>query len=167
MSPTKQIPMIIPRKEDLTGISGIDKASIRDTKKAVVFATSGLPIDPATGIYMVQKPGENWLDGDAYFPFKVSNEIFSRVNRIYDQGTADTELDAVLDQLKASSDPRIAETATKLEKLFIDALLVWGRRFLENHSRVLLFLRQKAPQIEFQEKKSGAFTFKFFGRNGQ
>jgi hypothetical protein len=156
--------MIIPRKEDLSGISGIDKGAIRDTKKAVVFATTGLPIDPATGIFVAKKPGENWLEGDAYFPFKVPNELFAKVNRIYDSGTADSELDAVLDELKASSDPRVAETAAKLEKLFIDALLVWGRRFLENHSRVLLFLRKKAPQIELQEKKSGAFTFKFFGR---
>jgi hypothetical protein len=159
--------MIIPRKEQLAGISGIDKAAIRDTKKAVVFATLGLPIDSATGIFVVRKPDQPWIDGDVYFPFQVSKEQFDRLNRIYDQGTADTELDSILEQLKKWDDPKLAELATKLEKLFIDALFVWGRRFLENHARVLLFLRKKAPQIELVEKDSGAFQFKFFGRNGK
>lgn len=159
--------MIIPRKEDLSGISGIDKAVSHDSKKAAVFATVRLPIDAATGIFVIGKPGQPWLDGEAYFPFQVSKAQWDRINRIYDSGTADSELDAVLDELKASPDPKIAATAAKLEKLFVDALLVWGRRFVENYARIGLFLRIKAPQIELIEKGSGAFTFKFFGRNGK
>jgi hypothetical protein len=159
--------MFIPKKDQLTGISGIDKAAVRNTKKAVVFATLGLPIDSATGIFIVKRPDQPWLDGDAYFPFKVSKEQFDRLNRIYDQGTADSELDSILDQLKKWDDPKLAEMATRLEKLFVDALFVWGRRFLENHARILLFLRSKAPQIELVEKGSGAFEFKFFGRNSK
>lgn len=156
--------MIIPRREEIRGVQGIEKGTLRDTKKAVVFATLGLPLDPATGIFVTKEPGQEWLDGIAHFPFIVKAEKFDQLNRIYDDGTADTRLDAVLDELKTSHDPRVSETAYKIEKLLIDALFVWGRRFLENYQHALVVIKSKAPHLEVIEKRGGAFELKF-GRN--
>ena len=153
--------MVIPRKEDISGLVGIPKGSIKDTKRAVVFATLGLPLDPVTGIFVMRKAGVDRLDGDAYFTFNVPLETFERLNLIYDAGTADVEFDQVLEEIKA--DPLFAAVARRLEILVVDALLVYGRRFLENYQRMLHCLRQRAPDIEIKEKV-GAFEFTFFGR---
>ena len=65
----------------------------------------------------------------------------------------------MLDRLKA--DPSYAAVGSRLERLISDALIVYGRRFLENYQRMVGFLMNKGRDIEIQEKQSGAFEFKF------
>src|SRR5215475_2807894 len=125
--------MIIPRKEDLRGLAGAPKGSIKDTKRAVVFATLGLPLDPIAGILVLSRNGENRLDGEAHFTFDVPHDNFNRVNHVYLAEKADIELDRMLEHLKA--DPAFATIAADLERMISDALIVYGRRFLENYQR--------------------------------
>lgn len=152
--------MIIPRKDDLRGLIGAPKGSIKDTKRAVVFATLGLPLDPVTGIIVTHAPGQDRMDGEAYFTFDVALEHFERVNRVYAAEKADLELDSMLERLK--SEPAYASIGTELERIVTDALIVYGRRFLENYQRMVQCLMTKARDIEVKEKKAGAFEFKFY-----
>jgi len=155
--------MVIPRKEDLRGLSGVPKGSIKDTKRAVVFATLGLPLNPATGILVIRFPGQNKLDSEAYFSFDVPLDNWDRVNEVYSTGTADLELDAALEQIKAN--PVFASIGTELERRISDALIVYGRRFLENYSRMVQCLMSGARDITIKEKtndEKGAYEFTFF-----
>jgi len=151
--------MITPRKEDLKGLIGVPRGTMKDAKKAVVFATLGLPLDPVIGILVMRSSGQDRMDGDAHFTFNVPIENFDRVCQVYAAGDADTELDEMLDRLKA--DPSYAAVGSRLERLISDALIVYGRRFLENYQRMVGFLMNKGRDIEIQEKQSGAFEFKF------
>lgn len=154
--------MMLLRKEHLTGIQGVPKGSITDLKRAVVFATCGVPLDPATGIFISRDEGAtDRLDGKANFTFLIKAQQFHRLNRIYDNQTADHELDKVLDEFKASADPRIADTARTIEAYLIDGLLAWGRHFIENYQRMVACVKSKAPGIEVTEGADGAFTFVF------
>ena len=152
--------MIIPRKEDLRGLAGVPKGSTNDTKRAVVFATLGLALDPTTGIMVMHSAGQERLDGEVYFNFNVPLENWDRVNAVYAAGQADTELDAMLERLKA--DPAYAAIGAELERRITDALIVYGRRYLENFQRILQFLKSKARDIEIKEKGAGAYQFKFY-----
>lgn len=152
--------MIIPRKEDLRGLAGAPKGSIKDTKRAVVFATLGLPLDPVTGILVMRSAGQDRLDGEAHFTFNVPIEHFERVNRVYSAEKADVELDLMLERLKTQ--PAYAGIGAELERMITDALIVYGRRFLENYQRIVQCLMTKARDIEIKEKDSGAFEFKFY-----
>lgn len=151
--------MIIPRKEDLAGLIGVPRGSMNDTKKAVVFATLGLPLDPVIGILVMRSPGRDRLDGEAHYTFNVPIENWNRVCQLYAAGDADSVLDEMLDRLKA--DPTYTVIGAKLEQLVSDALVVYGRRFLENYQRMVALLMNKGRDIEIREKKAGAFEFKF------
>jgi hypothetical protein len=154
--------MMLLRKEHLTGIQGVPKGSTTDLKRAVVFATCGVPLDPATGIFISRAEGAaDRLDGKANFTFLIKAKHFHRLNRIYDRQTADTELDAVLDEFKASTDPRVAHAARTIELYLIDGLLTWGRHFIENYQRMVACIKSNAPGIEISEEADGAFTFVF------
>ena len=154
--------MIIPRKEDLQGLAGAPKGSIKDTKRAVVFATLGLPLDPITGILILCSAGANRLDGEAYFTFDVPHENFERVNRIYSAEKADIELDAMLERIKR--EPAFTMIAVELERVISDALIVYGRRFLENYQRMVQCLMTRGRDIEIKEKGNGkgAYEFRFY-----
>lgn len=151
--------MIIPRKEDLRGLAGVPQGSINDTKRAVVFATLGLPLDPRIGILVMRQAGQDRLDGQAHFTFNVEKQHLDRVNAVYDAGKADAELDEMLDRLK--TDPAYAAIGTQLERMVSDALIIYGRRFLENYQRTTRLLMTKGRDIEITEKPAGAFQFKF------
>jgi hypothetical protein len=155
-----KIPMIIPRKENLQGLAGVPKGSTNDTKRAVVFATMGLPLDPVSGILIVHSNGQDRLDGDAHFTFKVELDHWDRVNAVYSAGKADMDLDNMLERLKA--EPAYAAIGAELERQVTDALLVYGRRFLENFVRTLQFLKTKARDIGIRDKGRGAYEFTFF-----
>jgi hypothetical protein len=158
--------MIIPRQEDLRGLKGAPKGSIKDTKRAVVFATLGLPLDPVSGILVMRLSSQDRLDGDAYFTFDVPLDHWERVNRVYSAEKADLELDAMLERLKTN--PAFAAIGTELEQMIVNALIVYGRRFLENYQRMTKCLQSKGRDIEIKEKKGGAFEFKFYlARNNE
>jgi hypothetical protein len=139
--------MIIPRKEDLRGLAGAPKGSTNDTKRAVVFATLGLPLNPAAGVLVMRPAGHDRLDGEAFFSFDVAVENWDRVNAIYAAG---------------KGDPAYTAIGVELERMISNALVVYGRRFLENFVRTLQFLKSKARDIEIKEKGAGAYVFKFY-----
>jgi|SRR5215469_1186200 len=151
--------MVIPRKEDLRELVGIPKGAIKDTKRAVVFATLGLPLDPVTGILVLCSAGGNRMDGEAHYNFNVSLDTWDRVNEIYSSAKADVELDSMLERLK--NDPAFASIGTELERRISDALIVYGRAFLENYSRMIQCLMSKGKDIRIEEKNSGSGAYKF------
>lgn len=154
--------MVIPRKEDLRGLIGVPKGSIKDTKRAVVFATLGLPLDPDNGILVLCSASGDRMDGEAYYSFNVPLENWDRVNEIYGTGTADVALDEALERLKA--DPALVAIVTDLERRISDALIVYGRAFLENYHRMVQCLMSKGKDIRIEEKESGygAYKMSFF-----
>ena len=152
--------VIIPRKEEVRGLSGAPKGSIKETKRAVVFATLGIPLDPVTGILVLCSESADRLDGEAYYSFNVPLDNWDRVNEIYSAGTADVELDAAIDRLKA--DPNLGSIATELERSIGDALIVYGRRFLENYQRMVQCLMKQGRDITIKDKPKGAYEFRFF-----
>jgi hypothetical protein len=117
-------------------------------------------LDPLTGILVMRSGGQDRLDGEVYFSFEVPLENWDRVNAVYAAGKADTELDLMLDRLKA--EPAYAAIGVELERKITDALIVYGRRYLENFQRTLQFLKSKARDIEIREKGAGAYEFKFY-----
>jgi hypothetical protein len=153
--------MIIPRKEDLHGLAGVPKGSIKDIKQAVVFATLGIPLDPVNGILVLCRQGADRLDGEAYFTFNVPQNNFERIQYVYALDKADVELDAMLDRIKADS--ATAGIGAELERMISDALIIYGRRFLENYQRMTSCLMSKGKDIEIREKdiKRGAYQFVF------
>jgi hypothetical protein len=151
--------MIIPRKEELRDLSGVPNGSLKDTKRAVVFATLGLPLDPRIGILVMRKAGQDRLDSEAHYTFNITKENFDRVNAVYEAQKADVELDELLERLKAH--PPYAAIGTELERVISDALIIYGRRFLENYQRMVKLLTTNGRDIEIIEKPAGAFQFKF------
>jgi len=151
--------MVIPRKEDLRNLVGVPNGSIKDTKRAVVFATLGLPLDPVNGILVLCSTSGNRMDGEAHYNFNVPLENWDRVNEVYSAAKADVELDKALERLK--SDPVHASIGNELERRISDALIVYGRAFLENYSRMVQCLMSKGKDIRIEEKNSGSGAYKF------
>ncbi len=117
-------------------------SSTNDTKQATVFSTLGLEwrFPAIYVIYDEEHPKSS--GGVAHFNF-ASNEdnSFGDLLGIYEKGSADIELDAWLD----SHEDR--EMIAELEPLLQKALVVWGRRFLENYRTIIRFLKTESPEI--------------------
>lgn len=118
--------------------------STNDTKQAAVFSTLGLPWRfPAVYItYDEEHPKSS--GGIAHFSFASSEDnSFRELLAVYESGTADVEFDDWLDQKKLEYPELIAE----LERLQLHALVVFGRRFLENYRYLIRFLKEECPEI--------------------
>lgn len=119
--------------------------TITNTKVAVVFATLGLPFgEPAIWIaYDEEHPKSS--GGVAHFLFQSdqANRV-QRLRETFDEGTADVRLDELIE--KAKQDPALVAFATELEKTVTDAIVVYGRKFLENYQRIVRFLREEANE---------------------
>lgn len=166
---------------------GVIKGAVTDTKKAVVLATLGLkfvPTEQGGGIYVsFDEKHPKSSGGVANFVFlNDTNDVVGRYARTYDEGTADRDLDKLLEAFKGSESPAVRAAVEALEAAFTKAAVVLGRRFLENYQRMVWFLREQAPEIVIiggeavQDPATGRSSFQGFrfkyvperkGGNGQ
>lgn len=155
--------------------------AITDTKTAVVLATLGLKLVPRElggGIYVqYDEAHPKSTGGLANFIFlSDTDNVVARYERTYQEGTADVELDAMLDVMKAHPSPEVRAAVTELEGAFVKAAVVLGRRFLENYQRMVHFLKEEAPELLIiggriqEDPQSGrstlqGFRFKYIPRD--
>ena len=115
--------------------------SITNTRMATVLCTLGLPL-AKPGVYITydrKYPASS--GGVAHFLFESSrNNEVRRYLAIYEIATADLALDEFLDKAKGKS-RELDEFILQVEKLIIEALVVYGRRFLDNYNTIKRSLR--------------------------
>jgi hypothetical protein len=106
-------------------------SGITNTKLATVLATMGLPLRKH-GVYITyDKENPKSSGGTAHFLFEdsIQNRV-GKLSEIYNEGKADEDLDNYLEVLKATMPPAAFE---ELESKITDALIVYGRKFLDNY----------------------------------
>lgn len=116
--------------------------STSDTKQAAVFTTLGLPWrTPAVWIqYNEDHPRSS--GGIAHFNFSPTLAFtFKQLRDTYEAGTADKELDEWID---ANID---LGTVYEFEQVLMRALVVYGRRFLENYRFLIKFLKEDTAEF--------------------
>lgn len=115
--------------------------SISNTRAATVLCTLGLPL-AKPGVCITYDREHPWSSGGvAHFLFESSrNNEVQRYLGIYEIATADLTLDEFLDKAKGKNH-ELDEFISQLEKLIADALIVYGRRFLDNYNTIKRSLR--------------------------
>ena len=115
--------------------------SITNTKAATVLCTLGLRL-AKPGVYITydkQHPVSS--GGTAHFLFESSQDNEARKYLgIYDANIADVALDSFLDGAKGKT-RELDQFIAQVEKLFLEALIVYGRRFLDNYQVIVKSLR--------------------------
>src|SRR5215475_8888786 len=116
--------------------------SIQNTKAACLLCTLGLRL-AKPGVYITYNQQHRvYSRGIAHFLFESSqNTEARRYLAIYDAGIADITLDSFLDESKGKS-PEIDRFISELEKLLLEALIVYGRRFLDNYDVISKSLKR-------------------------
>jgi hypothetical protein len=114
---------------------------VTNTKKATVLITLGVPLQ---GVFIMQdREHPKSTGGQAHFVFEstVSNAV-RRFLQVYDTGSADAELEIFIDKSKGIS-RELDEFIAKLEPLIRDALIVNGRKFLDNYQVTVKDLKER------------------------
>jgi hypothetical protein len=112
--------------------------AITNTKVATVLATLGLTLAGTFITYDKEHPQSS--GGVAHFVFETSlNNTVQKYLAIYDAGIADVTLDKFLDSLKGQLPDAIL---IELEAKFAEALVVYGRKFLDNYNVVVKSLKK-------------------------
>lgn len=136
--------------------------AVTNVKKATVLLTLGLPLaKPGVFIlYDAEHPKES-TGGLAHFLFQsnVAN-IVRQYLRTYDDGQADGHLEVFLDAHKGKS-RELDDFIHELEPIIRDALLVHGRKFLDNYTVVVGSLK---TEIAAYVKTGGTPVYDQHGR---
>jgi len=113
-------------------------SGITNTKLATVLATMGMPLRKP-GVYITyDKENPRSSGGTAHFLFEASPRL-SKLSSVYNDGKADSELDQYLDHtLRFKLSP---EDLEELESKIRDALMVYGRKFLDNYQVIVKGLK--------------------------
>ena len=133
------------------GPRGQVQGALTNTKQAVAIATCGLPLVAVHVEFNEEHPRE--IDGVkqpgiAHFVFTNDTEnILDHYARLYDAGEADVEMDRMLDRFAKDTNPAVRAAIAELEPAIVRALVVYGRRFLENYQRFVSFLKDEADEI--------------------
>lgn len=116
--------------------------SITNTKTATVLMTLGLPLAKPGVFITYDKESPKSSGGTAHFLFDTNiKNAAKRHVATYDEGKSIDELETFLDGLRQRSDvPKglIEEIEAKLT----DALIVYGRKFLDNYQVVVKSLKE-------------------------
>lgn len=138
------IPMNVEKVESK---SNVVTDSVTNTKQAACLVTLGLPLQEK-GICIVydsENPKQS-TGGVAHFRFASDPQnTLRKFVGIYDEGKADVTLDEFLDTAK--QDANLEKFIKDLEPVIAEAFMVWGRRFIENYTRLVSFLKDDAPQV--------------------
>jgi hypothetical protein len=115
--------------------------SITNTKAACVLCTLGLRLAKPGVFITYDKQHPRSSGGVAHFLFETSeNNEARRYLAIYEAGVAETALDDFLEGAKGQS-RELDQFIAQLEKLILEALIVYGRRFLDNYQVIAKSLR--------------------------
>lgn len=135
--------------------------AVTNTKAATVLCTLGLPL-ARPGVWIIyDKEHPKSSGGTAHFLFESSfNNKVQDYLRTYNAGIADIELDRFLDHSKGKSKEQDHFIA-QLERLFAEALIVYGRRFLDNYAAIVKSLREDISKFV---KTGGTPVFSSEGR---
>src|SRR5260221_434952 len=117
--------------------------SITNTKLAAVLYTLGFQIAEPGVFITYDKDNPKSSGGQAHFLFKSSlSHAVEKSVKTYNEGAADAELDNFLDSLRECAGiPN--SVVDELENKFRAALLVYGRKFMDNYQVMVRDLKTK------------------------
>jgi hypothetical protein len=115
--------------------------AVTNTKKACVLATLGLPLAKPGVFILYDAEHPKSTGGVAHFLFQsnIAN-VVRQCLRIYDEGRADGDLENLLNSYRGKS-PEIDAFIRELEPAIRDALIVNGRKFLDNYQVIVKSLK--------------------------
>jgi hypothetical protein len=115
--------------------------AVTNTKKAAVLVTLGLPLAKPGVFILYDKDYPKSSGGVAHFLFQSNlGNIVQQCLRVYEAGTADGDLENFINSYKGKS-PEIDAFIAKLEPAIRDALIVHGRKFLDNYQVIVKSLK--------------------------
>lgn len=116
--------------------------SVTNTKKAAVLATLGYKFREGGAIFITYDE-ENPVSsgGTAHFLFESSiNNDVQKALRIYDEGTADADLEVLIESWQGK-DPAVDRFIAELVPAIKANNIVRGRRFLDNYTVIVKGLK--------------------------
>lgn len=115
--------------------------AVTNTKKATVLITLGLALAKPGVFILYDKENPKSSGGVAHFLFESNlANLVRQCLRIYDEGRADGDLENFINAAKGKS-PEVDDFIRALEPVIRDALLVYGRRFLDNYQVIVKSLK--------------------------
>ena len=116
--------------------------AVTSSKKATVLLTLGLPLAKPGVFILYDKEHPGSSGGVAHFLFESNlANIVQKCLRVYDAGTADGDLENFINSYKGKS-AELDEFIAKLEPGIRNALIVHGRKFLDNYQAVVKSLKE-------------------------
>ena len=108
--------------------------AITNTKKATVLATLGFKLREGGAVFIcydAEHPKSS--GGRAHFLFEssIANDV-RKALRTYDAGTADADFETLIESWQGRS-PEVDAFIKELAPAYRNALLVHGRKFLDNY----------------------------------
>ena|ERR1700752_1599590 len=115
--------------------------AVTNTKKATVLVTLGLPLAKPGVFILYDAEHPKSTGGVAHFLFQsnLANAV-RQCLRTYDEGRADADLESFLRAHKGQS-PEVDAFIQELEPVIRDALIVHGRKFLDNYQVIVKSLK--------------------------
>jgi hypothetical protein len=115
--------------------------AVTNTKKATVLITLGLQLAKPGVFILYDKENPKSSGGKAHFLFQSNlANVVRQCLRTYDDGRADGDLETFLNAAKGKS-PELDEFIRALEPKIRDALIVHGRKFLDNYQVIVKALK--------------------------
>ena len=115
--------------------------AVTNTKKATVLVTLGLPLAKPGVFILYDSDHPKSTGGIAHFLFQSNlANVVRQCLRTYDEGRADADLESLLNSYRGKS-PEIDAFIAKLEPAIRDALIVHGRKFLDNYQVIVKSLK--------------------------
>jgi hypothetical protein len=147
--------------------------AVTNTKKATVLLTLGLPLaKPGVFILYDQEHPKESTGGLAHFLFESNlANVVQQCLKVYEIGTADGDLENFIDSYKGKS-PELDQFIGQLEPAIRNALIVHGRKFLDNYQAIIKSLKTDiaayvktggTPVFDQQGKFAGIQDFKVKG----
>jgi hypothetical protein len=116
--------------------------AVTNPRQATVLITLGLELQkPGVFILYNKDHPKQSTGGKAHFLFQtnLANAVRQYL-RTYEEGHADADLETFLREAKGKS-PEIDAFIARLEPVIRDALIVYGRRFIDNYQAVVKSLK--------------------------
>ena len=118
--------------------------AVTNPRQATVFITLGLQLQkPGVFILYDKDHPKQTTGGKAHFLFEsnLANAVRQYL-RTYEEGHADGDLETFLREAKGKS-PELDAFIAKLEPVIRDALIVYGRRFIDNYQVIVKSLKSE------------------------
>ncbi len=146
--------------------------AVTNTKKATVLITLGLQLAKPGVFILYDAEHPKSTGGVAHFLFESNlANVVRQCLRTYDEGRADGDLENLLNSFKGKS-PELDAFIAVLEPAIRDALIVHGRKFLDNYQVIVKSLKTEiaayvktggTPVFDQQGKYAGIQDFSLKG----